>query len=133
MRRLYKERHDKKFLGVCGGLAQYFKFDSSIIRLLFIIATIFTGGIVLIVYLVLGLVMPLGPKSYVVANYRKLYRSRNDRRIAGVCGGLGKYLRIDSNILRIVLIVLCLVTAVVPILVFYFLAIGIVPEEPTSY
>tara|TARA_Y100001970_G_C13853746_1_gene660643 strand:+ start:297 stop:695 length:399 start_codon:yes stop_codon:yes gene_type:complete len=132
MKRLYKERFDKKFLGVCGGLAQYFKFDASIIRLLFVLGTIFSGGIILIIYLVLGLVMPYGPKSYIVADYRKLYRSRSDRRVAGVCGGLGKYLRIDSNILRIVLIVICLVTAVVPIVLFYLLAIGIIPEEPTS-
>lgn len=133
MKRLYKDKFDKKFLGVCGGLAQYLKFDASIIRLLFVLSTIFTGGIVLIVYLILGLVMPLGPKSYVVANYKKLYRSKKDRRVAGVCGGLGKYLGIDSNILRVIFIVICLVTAVVPVILFYFLAIGIIPEEPSSY
>ena len=131
MKRVYKERFDKKFLGVCGGLAQYFQFDASIIRLLFVIATILTGGIVLLVYFFLAFVLPMGPKSYVLANYKKLYRSRKDRRIAGVCGGVGKYLRIDSNILRVILIVICLATAVFPVMIVYFLAIGIIPEEPT--
>jgi phage shock protein PspC (stress-responsive transcriptional regulator) len=31
---------------------------------------------------------------------KRLYRSRDDRRIAGVCGGLGKFLNIDSRLLR---------------------------------
>lgn len=34
-------------------------------------------------------------------SYKKLYRSMTDRRIAGVCGGLGEYLNIDPVILRI--------------------------------
>ncbi len=130
MKRLYKERFDKKFLGVCGGLAQYFQFDASIIRLLFVLLTIFTGGIVFLVYLFLGLIIPLGPKSYVLANYRKLYRSRRDRRVSGVCGGFAKYLKINSNIIRIGVLVLCLITAVIPVLIFYFVATGVVPEEP---
>jgi len=32
---------------------------------------------------------------------KKLYRSRDDRMIAGVCGGLGKYLGIDPTLLRL--------------------------------
>lgn len=35
------------------------------------------------------------------ATYKKLYRSITDRRIAGVCGGLGEYLNVDPVILRI--------------------------------
>lgn len=35
------------------------------------------------------------------ATYKKLYRSMTDRRIAGVCGGLGEYLNVDPVILRI--------------------------------
>ena len=77
--------------------------------------------------------MPLGPRSYVLAKYRKLYRSRSDRRIAGVCGGLGKYLKVDSNIIRIGFVIVCLATAVIPVIIFYFLAIGIVPEESNTH
>ena len=132
MKRLYKERFDKKFMGVCGGLAQYFKFDASIIRMLFVILTFLTGGIVLLVYLVLGLVMPIGPKSYVLANYRKLYRSRNDRKVSGVCGGFGKYLCIDPMIIRVVLVIICFLTAFIPVILFYLLATGIIPEDPSS-
>ena len=36
----------------------------------------------------------------------KLYRSRTDRMLFGVCGGLGKYLNIDSTVIRIVAVLL---------------------------
>jgi len=39
---------------------------------------------------------------------RKLYRSRNDSRIAGVCGGLGEYLDIDPTLVRLVFVLLAL-------------------------
>jgi len=131
MKRIYRDQFDKKIGGVCGGLAQYFQFDSSIIRLLFIILTLFTGGFLFLIYLVLWAIFPLGPKAYVVANYKKLYRSRTDKRIAGICGGLGTYMKFDSNIIRLVLVVATFLTGFFPIILTYLIAMGIIPEEPT--
>ena len=37
---------------------------------------------------------------------KKLYRSRDNRIFFGVCGGLGEYLNIDANLLRIIFVVL---------------------------
>lgn len=129
MKRIYKERFDKKVAGVCGGLAQYFQIDSSIIRLAWVFLSIVTGGIFVLIYLLLAFLFPKGPKSYVVANYKKLYRSRKDRRIAGVCGGIGKYLRIDPNIIRLIFIVVTFMTAMIPV-VLYLVGSYIIPEEP---
>jgi phage shock protein C len=39
---------------------------------------------------------------------RKLYRSRTDSRIAGVCGGLGEFLGLDPTVLRLVFVLLAL-------------------------
>ncbi len=39
------------------------------------------------------------------AEYRKLYRSRNERMIAGVCGGLGEYFGIDPTLVRLLFVV----------------------------
>lgn len=39
---------------------------------------------------------------------KKLYRSVTDKKIAGVCGGLGDYFGIDANILRIIAVILLL-------------------------
>ena len=62
---------------------------------------------------------------------RKLYRSRTDKKLLGVCGGLAKYFNVDSTIMR--LIYVCLVLfAGVGILV-YFIAALIMPEEPIEY
>ncbi|MBP2132926.1 phage shock protein C [Methanomicrobium sp. W14] len=38
---------------------------------------------------------------------KKLYRSKDDRVIAGICGGLGRSLDVDPNILRILWVLFC--------------------------
>jgi len=37
---------------------------------------------------------------------KRLYRSRNNRWIAGVCGGIGEYLNVDPTIIRILAIII---------------------------
>ncbi len=130
MRRLYKDNFDKKLGGVCGGLAQFFQIDSSLIRLIFVALTLISFGIAFLVYLILWGVLPAGPRAYIHAPYKKLYRSRKSRVIAGVCGGLGEYFRIKPDILRLVLVALCFITFFLPILIFYVVAASIIPEEP---
>jgi len=56
--RLMRSQKDKKILGVCGGIAEYFHVDSTIVRLLYILFTFATGGVGVIVYFLLALVMP---------------------------------------------------------------------------
>lgn len=55
--RLHRSETDRVVGGVCGGLGEYFNIDSTIIRLIFILITIFGGSGVLI-YLILWLVIP---------------------------------------------------------------------------
>ncbi len=133
MRRLYKDRFDKKVSGVCGGIAQYLRVDSSIIRLAMITLTILSAGIFLLIYIVLAAILPEGPKSYIEATYKKLFRSKSDRRIAGVCGGLGKYFKIDSNIIRLIFVVLLFITGFFPMVIAYVIAIGVIPEEVSNF
>ena len=59
--RIYKSNTDRKVWGVCGGLAEYFDVDSTLVRLLFVVLTL-AGGPGLILYIVLGLVMPEAPE-----------------------------------------------------------------------
>lgn len=63
---------------------------------------------------------------------RKLYRSEKDKWIAGVLGGLGEYLDVDSTILRIAYIVFTLASAGAG-LIGYLLAILIIPRPPLGY
>ena len=61
---------------------------------------------------------------------KRLYRSREDRMIAGVCGGLGEVYGIDPTLLRLGLVLLGLVTAILPMLAVYILATIIIPLGP---
>lgn len=61
---------------------------------------------------------------------KRLYRSRNERMIGGVCGGLGKFLDIDPTVIRLVVAVL---TFPFPATILaYFIMLLIVPEEPLN-
>lgn len=57
MKRLVRSKTDKQIAGVCSGLAQYFGIDPSIVRLIFVVATLF-GGPGLILYIILAIVLP---------------------------------------------------------------------------
>ena len=59
---------------------------------------------------------------------KKLYRSRTDKKICGVCGGLAKYFGMDTTIARLVCALLVLFTGVG--LLGYIVAALVIPEEP---
>jgi phage shock protein C len=56
--RLYRSRDDRMLAGVAGGLAEMWDADPSLVRLVWALLTIFTGGIALVVYIVLAIVVP---------------------------------------------------------------------------
>ncbi len=57
-KKLYRSMADKKLCGVCGGLAEYLDMDSTLMRVIFILLA-FLGGIALIGYLILALIIPV--------------------------------------------------------------------------
>lgn len=57
MKKLYRSNTDRKLCGVCGGFAEYFDLDPTIIRLIFIFLTLFGGG-GLLIYLICAVVIP---------------------------------------------------------------------------
>lgn len=59
---------------------------------------------------------------------KRLYRSRGDRRVAGVCAGIADYLGVDATLVRIVWVLLALAGG--PGVLFYILFAVVVPEEP---
>ncbi len=61
---------------------------------------------------------------------QKLYRSRTDQKIGGICGGLGEIYNFDSNLIRLGLVFIGLVTHIVPAVVTYLVAWIILPEGP---
>lgn len=61
-KRLYKSATDKKLDGVCAGIAEYFDIDPTVVRLLWVLATLFVGAGVL-AYIIAAVVMPRKPEG----------------------------------------------------------------------
>lgn len=61
---------------------------------------------------------------------KKLYRSRNQRMICGVCGGIAEYFNIDPTIIRLACVLFGFTGYGVLV---YFIASIIIPDEPNVY
>ena len=59
--RLYRSRSDRMIAGVAGGLAERFDIDPSFVRVAWVLLTIITGGIFLVAYIVMAIVVPEDP------------------------------------------------------------------------
>ena len=64
-------------------------------------------------------------------NVKKLYRSRDEQMLAGVCGGLAAYFEVDPTLVRLLFVAAVLLGLGGTILV-YFLMMIIVPVEPLT-
>lgn len=60
---------------------------------------------------------------------RRLQRSRTDRMLSGVCGGLANYAGMDPALMRLLVAIAILITAILPGLIAYIIAALIIPEE----
>ena len=59
MKKMYLSETDKKVSGVCGGIAEFFDIDSTLIRLIWVILSLFTTGFPgLIAYIIAALIIP---------------------------------------------------------------------------
>jgi phage shock protein C len=218
-KRLYKSRRNKIIDGVCGGFAEYFDVDPSIIRLLWVLVTLM-GGAGFVAYLVAMIIMPVNPEHIttpqtpssnqatdrsdrrrffgvllvligsliLLVNFgwfwdfgwwsftksiilplliiglgafliylqtsrkkatssdsgpttqqaspvdemkRELRRSKENRKLFGVCSGIGKYFDIDPTIVRFAFIFVALVSFGWGLLIYIILGI-VMPEEKSS-
>ena len=61
-KRLYRSGRDKILGGVCGGIAEYFKIDPVLIRLLWVLFTL-AGGAGVLVYIIAWIIIPRNPRD----------------------------------------------------------------------
>ena len=59
---------------------------------------------------------------------KKLYRSRSDKKIAGVAAGMAKYLNVDVSVARLIWLLVCLFAGAG--LLAYIICALVIPEEP---
>ena len=61
---------------------------------------------------------------------KRLYRSKTDKVIWGICGGLAKYFGLDPVLIRVIAVVLLIICAFFPTIVAYIILRFVVPVEP---
>lgn len=201
--RVTKSASNRVMFGVCGGLGEYFNLDPNIVRLIFIVLTIF-GGLGVIAYIAGAILMPepsqsngstedkpvknsgntiliIGSILIIIGIYYilretdffffphwlnvwiwrithffnfwgivliifglllifrhhsktevkegRLFKLKSDRKIGGVCAGLGKYLGIDPTIIRIVFVLFALFASFKVAVISYIILLILMPEE----
>jgi phage shock protein C len=63
-------------------------------------------------------------------SYRELYRSRDNRMIGGVCGGLGEYFNIDPTLVRVLFVFGAFLGIPGALALVYLILLILVPQEP---
>jgi phage shock protein C len=133
-RRLVRLPKHGRLGGVCAGLADYLDADVTIVRLVWVVLSIVPGGLVggIVAYVAALIIMPIS-NADVPAPRARLRRSRADRKLAGVCGGLAENLGVDSTVVRLAWAVLTIVPgAIVLGVAAYIVAWLIMPEQPVT-
>ena len=121
---------DKKFLGVCSGLADSLGVDPTIIRIAVACLALYTAIIpALIVYVVMSFVFPQAPEDYKAAVVeKKLMKSQDNKKISGVCAGLAKYFGMEPTVMRLIF-ALCMLFIGFG-LTIYIVCLALMPAEP---
>jgi phage shock protein PspC (stress-responsive transcriptional regulator) len=64
--RIYRSHDERMLAGVAGGLAEYFDVDPTLVRLAWAIATLATGPVAVLLYLICALIIPREPQTHSV-------------------------------------------------------------------
>lgn len=134
MGRLYRSKTNRVFAGVCGGLGDYLTIDAAFIRLLMIVLVPLTAFFpIIIAYFICWMIIPEAPRGFVAPNYKKLFKSAKNRRISGLCGGIGEYFKIDPTLIRVLFVLAMILTAFFPMLIAYFIGSLIIKDKPSKH
>jgi phage shock protein PspC (stress-responsive transcriptional regulator) len=129
MKKLSRLVGDRKIAGLCAGLGEYFDIDPVIVRLFFVFS-VFFGGLGVLAYVIMWVLVPQGDDSPAERAARpRLRLSSSDRKIAGVCGGLGEYFALDPVFFRVGFVLLAFTCGIG--LFLYVVLWLLVPRAPT--
>jgi phage shock protein PspC (stress-responsive transcriptional regulator) len=135
-KRLYRHSSAGRIAGVCAGIADYLDTDVTLVRLGWVVLSIFPGCFIggLVAYIAAWAVMDDAPSPVPSdASRHRLTRSRVDRKIGGVCGGTAEYLGVDSTVVRVLWVVLTIFPGAFLLgTVAYLIAWFIMPEAPSA-
>jgi len=60
---------------------------------------------------------------------KRLYKSEDDKKLSGVCGGIGEYVNVDPTAIRVVYVIITLLTGVLPGIIAYIALAIIMPTK----
>ena len=109
-KKLYRDKNRRLLGGVASGIAHYFAIDPLWIRLIFIILlfdvfiTFALGGIVVIGYIVLWIIVPESDTLEEDKKLKKIYRNPQGRVIGGVANGIASYFDVDVALVRVLFV-----------------------------
>ena len=67
-----------------------------------------------------------------MSDVKRLYRSRRESKLAGVCGGVADYLEVDPTVVRVVFLLGTMITGFFPGIFIYLVMWMIMPQEPLN-
>jgi len=129
VRAFHRLSGQKKIAGVCAGLGEYFEIDPVFFRLFFLVS-LFFGGLGALIYALLWIMAPEKAGDAQPEPSSGLHLSRSDRKILGVCGGLGEWLDVDPVFLRVAFVLLALIGGLG--IVIYIVLWIFVPRAPVQ-
>ena len=100
--KLKRNNNDRIIAGVASGLAEYFKIDPLITRIL-LASLIFVGGFGFFFYIVCWIAIPKSSMNESF-NRKKFYRDSDEKIIAGVCKGIANYISVEVLFIRVIFI-----------------------------
>lgn len=126
MKKLCRIHKEHKLAGVCSGLGEYFLVDPVFFRVVFLILII-GFGIGFLIYGIMWVMVPLNKDAELSVEVKRLYRVEDNKKLAGVCAGLGEYFDIDPVIFRIIFLVSAFIGGIG--VVAYIILYVIVPKS----
>ena len=63
---------------------------------------------------------------------KRIYRSRTDKKVAGIFGGISEVYNLDPSLLRLLAVFVGIATGFVPLLITYLVGWFIIPNGPTA-
>ena len=135
-RRLLRRPDEGQLAGVCAGIAHYLKIDVTVVRLLWVFLTIVPGAIIggVIAYAAAWMLMPQATDPATAGAVERLYRSETNRQLAGVCGGLAAYFKVDATLIRLTFVVLTIYPgAIIGGVIAYVVAWMVIPLAPPTH
>lgn len=132
-KRLERIPIEGKIAGVCAGIASYLETDVALVRALWILLSLVPGALIggILAYAAAWLLMPVSLVPAAPTPTRRVVRPLGDRKVAGVCAGLGRYFNLDVTAVRLIWVVLSIYPgAIILGVIAYAIAWFIIPSEP---